>query len=224
MTVDVDHQSMEDRIAAALGHRDYAWLSHAAGIPISTLNGYRRKGFVKTEAVIAIAAALEVSLDWLLLGRGEMRDGHVATDDGDVLSVPEFDIEVAAGAGRFSFDRQEPMGYWPFPSAWLAQFGNPKHLKLVTVVGDSQEPEFGDGDRVLVDTSANRPRDGMHVVRRDGTLLVKRLQMQGATIVLKSANPVYTDIVVEVESEEGTFEVLGRVVGAIKVVGNPWRR
>jgi len=53
---------------------------------------------------------------------------------------------------------------------------------------------------------------------------VKRLQMQGATIVLKSANPVYTDIVVEVESEEGTFEVLGRVVGAIKVVGNPWRR
>ena len=64
----------------------------------------------------------------------------------------------------------------------------------------------------------------MHVVRRDGTLLVKRLQMQGATIVLKSANPVYTDIVVEVESEEGTFEVLGRVVGAIKVVGNPWRR
>ena len=58
MTVDVDHQSMEDRIAAALGHRDYAWLSHAAGIPISTLNGYRRKGFVKTEAVIAIDGCL----------------------------------------------------------------------------------------------------------------------------------------------------------------------
>lgn len=218
-------KSVSDRIIDLLAGRERKWLAEAAGVSESTVSDYIRRGVPDAVVKLAkIAQALDVPLDTLVTGAPPPGDGAGKSDRPATVEVPEYDIEVAAGAGRFAFEREQPIGHWPFPPAWLAQFGDPRDLKLVSVVGDSQEPEFGDGDRVLVDTSSTRPRDGMHVVRRDDTLLVKRLQVQGSTILLKSANALYGDIVVDLRHDEDQFEVIGRVVGAIRVVGNPWSR
>src|SRR3546814_16274044 len=48
-------------------------------------------------------------------------------------------------------------------------------LSAIAVSGDSMEPALRDGDEILVDCSAGALRDGIHVVRLEGNLLVKRI-------------------------------------------------
>jgi phage repressor protein C with HTH and peptisase S24 domain len=100
----------------------------------------------------------------------------------------------------------------------LSQFGSGASLKLVTVAGDSQEPELGDGDMVMIDTASTRLRDGMHVVRLDDALLIKRVQLQGSTVLLKSANTAYDDIVVDRSIDRDQFEIIGRAVWASRML------
>jgi len=71
------------------------------------------------------------------------------------------------------------------------------------------EPTLRHGDEILVDRNWQPLRDGIHVVRLDDAVLVKRLGMQGAgRIVLLSDNPAYRPI--ECGLDEVT--VVGRVV------------
>lgn len=185
-------------------------LVEATGIPIATvqriLAGTTNPGEDRLDAIlVAIGAARSDVLG------GEVRSPPQPT-------VPIYDITVAAGAGRYSLDRAEPIDQWPFTEAFLAQFGTAADLKLVTVAGDSQEPELGDGDLVMIDTNATRLRDGMHVVRLDDALMIKRVQVQGATVLLKSANPAYDDVPVDLGASGGQFEVIGRAVWASKLL------
>lgn len=208
-------QLLEDR------QRDWAWLERTTGIPRSTVSDIRKRGVRRVEYALAIADALDTTLDYLLGGRdglsGKSESGREVAGN-SVATVPEYDIEVAAGAGRFSLDRATPVSFWPFPTAWLAQFGAGAELKLVSVAGDSQEPELSDGDLVMIDASARRLRDGMHVVRLADALLIKRVQIQGGTVRLKSANTAYDDIVVDMAAEGDQFEILGRAVWAGKML------
>ena len=63
----------------------------------------------------------------------------------------------------------------------------------VTVHGDAMEPQLSAGDMVLVDTSqASVPNDGVHVLRVDGSIQLRRLQrLPGKEIEASSANAAY---------------------------------
>lgn len=138
----------------------------------------------------------------------------------DVVEVPIFDVQVAAGVGRVPLDEAQAIGSWPFPAEWVAaSFGGNAELKLLRVAGDSQEPELRDGDMVMINTRNPQVREGMQVVRLDDALLIKRLQLQGATVRLRSANPAYSDIIVERDQiESDGFAVIGRAVWAGKLL------
>ena len=71
------------------------------------------------------------------------------------------------------------------------------------------EPLLREGDEVLVDLRQQPFRDGIHVVRLDDTLLVKRVASQGGgRFSLLSQNLAYPPIAVAAED----FAVIGRVV------------
>jgi phage repressor protein C with HTH and peptisase S24 domain len=71
------------------------------------------------------------------------------------------------------------------------------------------DPTLRDGDEILVDRTPRPRRDGIHVVRVDGALLVKRLELgRPGLIVLISDNRAYDPI----ELPPGEVEVIGRVV------------
>jgi phage repressor protein C with HTH and peptisase S24 domain len=71
------------------------------------------------------------------------------------------------------------------------------------------EPSLRDGDEILVDRSPRPLRDGIHVVRLDGALLVKRVETgRPGVVTLISDNPAYRPI----ECQPADIEVLGRVV------------
>jgi phage repressor protein C with HTH and peptisase S24 domain len=82
-------------------------------------------------------------------------------------------------------------------------------LSAIAVAGDSMDPTLRDGDEILVDRTPRPPRDGIHVVRVDGALLVKRLETgRPGLVVLRSDNKAYDPI----ELPPAEIEVIGRVV------------
>ncbi len=128
---------------------------------------------------------------------------------GRFVAIPRLPISAAAGAGRFA-DSERPFDHFGFSARWLRDNGLERaRLSVVTVEGDSMEPLLRKGDDILVDRSPAAPRDGIHVVRLDDTLLVKRLALAGrGHVALLSENPAYPPVEVAL----GDLEIIGRVV------------
>ncbi len=136
---------------------------------------------------------------------GASEDFSSVTDN-QWLSVPRLETEAAAGAGSEGDDTA--IGHLCFAPGWLrAQGFDPAHLSAIAVRGDSMEGTLADGDEILVDTRAAQLRSGVHVVRVDGQLLVKRLQAERPGTLI-SDNGIYPPV----ERDPGEVEVIGRVV------------
>ncbi|MFU2510600.1 LexA family transcriptional regulator [Pseudoalteromonas sp. ASV78] len=95
----------------------------------------------------------------------------------DFEKVPVIDVEISAGFGA-NIEREKVRGYLAFRGDWLKE----KHLSssrlaVVFAKGDSMQPTVNDGDALLVDMRPiEKIADGIHVLRMDDHLFVKRLQ------------------------------------------------
>jgi phage repressor protein C with HTH and peptisase S24 domain len=125
------------------------------------------------------------------------------------VDVPRLAIDASAGPGATALGEQ-PFDAFRFSKRWLSEHGlDGAELSSIRVVGDSMEPLLREGDEVLVDRRPQPFRDGIHVVRLDDSLLVKRVASRGAgQFSLLSQNLAYPPI--QVSAEE--FDVIGRVV------------
>jgi len=139
----------------------------------------------------------------------------------DMVLVRRLNIEAAAGRGRMVED-EFAVGKFRFERHWLRQLSpaGPDELSIITFVGDSMAPTINDGDDGLVDHSSagRRVRDGIYVLRRDESLMVKRLAMapRAGTVTIVSDNPAYptwSDVPVS------EIDVLGRVIWASRKFG-----
>jgi len=128
----------------------------------------------------------------------------------DWLDIPRLYIGASAGPGVIANGVEQPIGAFRFSARWLRGQGlDPAMLSAIQVAGDSMEPLLRDGDEILVDRSPRPLRDGIHVVRVEDVLLVKRVQTGvPGRLVLESANPAYRAI----ELDPREVEVIGRVV------------
>lgn len=129
--------------------------------------------------------------------------------DGDWIDVPRLELGVSAGPGALD-PGEDAVGALRFSKVWLRQRGlDPAMLSSVEVIGDSMEPSLRDGDEILVERLSGPPRDGVHVVRIDAALLVKRLDTsRPGRLVLISDNRAYPPI----EVDSGDAHVVGRAV------------
>lgn len=143
------------------------------------------------------------------VGEEELGASEEKSSDMDWIDVPRLALGASAGPGALAYD-ERPIGAFRFGRAWLRRQGlDPRRLSAIAVDGDSMEPMLRDGDEILVDATPRPLRDGVHVVRVDGALLVKRLETgRPGLVVLKSDNPAYDPI----ELAPGEVEVVGRVV------------
>ncbi|MBW8755205.1 MAG: LexA family transcriptional regulator [Sphingomonadales bacterium] len=143
------------------------------------------------------------------VGEGELGASEEKSFGDDWVDVPRLALGASAGPGALAPDEQA-IGAFRFGRAWLRRQGlDPRHLSAIAVDGDSMEPGLRDGDEILVDATPRPLRDGVHVVRVDGALLVKRMETgRPGLIVLKSDNPAYDPI----ELNPADVEVVGRVV------------
>ena len=124
--------------------------------------------------------------------------------------VPKVAAKAGAGASLETSDEAE--GLYAFRKDFMGR----EHIcaasaVMMDVVGDSMEPEFYEGDTLLVDKSDIEIRDGkIYVVTLGDELRVKRIFNSLNGLILRSDNPKYPDIHVEGPDLEN-FVVHGRV-------------
>jgi hypothetical protein len=194
---------------------DYAGLSRLLGRNPAYIQQFIKRGTPRHLAegdrrTLARYFGIDESL---LGGRGSSPPAPSAEG---LIPIPRFDIDASAGPG--SFDGNEvPVAHLGFDKGWLKQLcrGKPEDLSIIRVQGDSMFPTLADGDDIMVDRSdaASRLRDGIYVLRRDETLMVKRLALNPSTrrVTISSDNGSYPSWS---DCEAASIDVIGRVVWA----------
>lgn len=186
------------------------------------------------EAMAKLVQAAGCSLDWLATGHGTMRREEAAVpavehdpasctcvdtlgnpvDLEEFVFIPRYNLKAAAGHGA-SVAGEAPMFSMSFRRYWVENYlrVDPKDLSVLSVKGDSMEGVLNNKDVILVNHADTAPTSGLYVLRLDGDLIVKRVQkLPGPKLKILSANEVYEPFVIDMNSPEVDFAVIGRVV------------
>ena len=205
--IHIEPRAELDRLIAENGD-DYARISKLVGKNTAYIQQFIKRGTPKRlgERERAIVARY-YGVDELLLGALPS-----ATKNKGLHMVPKLAVGASAGAGALT-DREALAGQIGFDEKWLKTLSaDPAKLSLIRVVGDSMAPTLIDGDDIMVDGGAAtaRLRDGIHVIRMDDVLMVKRLARgtAGRISVLSdnAAYPNWSDV------DGGAVAIIGRVV------------
>ena len=207
-----DPRAVLDRLVRERGE-DYAGLSRLVGRNPAYIQQFIKRGTPRRlgERERELLARY-FRIDEALLGGPQRRR---ADQRGDMMSVPRLDVGASAGPGGLvEDDRAEDR--IAFAGRTLRRLSaTPHRLAIIRVEGDSMTPTLAHGDDIMVDSgdAAERLRDGIYVLRRDGALLVKRLARGlGAApgrIAIVSDN---RDLYPAVEASLGDLDIVGRVV------------
>lgn len=212
----LEGESLDRLREAAAAFGSQRKLAEAAGLKQSTLSQILAKGGdITLSRAAAIAQALGESIDYLVSGKRNVSNGIT------LLAVEH----QAFSAGHGALPDESEVGakeYVPFPEEWLRRhFGKVNGLKLITVVGDSMQPDLVDGDWVMIDPSRTKG-DGIYAIRHHDVLQVKRLIFEVGGVTIRSTNQErdkdgnlrYREERVEYRdgSNDLPFDVVGQVV------------
>lgn len=202
-----------DRIIREKGE-DYVGLSRLIGKNPAYIQQFIKRGTPrKLDEDDRRIIARYLGVSEALLGGPE---GGAADPAESMIKIPRLDVEASAGHGALTGEENR-VSHIAFDPKWLRQLckGGTNRLSFIRVQGDSMSPTLADGDDILVDGSdgADRLRDGIYVLRREDTLMVKRLAVnptaERATIA--SDNPAYPEWK---DCELSTLAIIGRVIWA----------
>lgn len=144
-----------------------------------------------------------------VLGAPEEKSYAAAQSGPDWVEIDRLPLGASAGPGVLA-GAEAPFDAFRFSRRWLSEQGLANaQLSAITVEGDSMEPLLRDGDEILVDCSQRTFRDGIHVVRLDESVMVKRLASAGpGRMTLLSQNLAYPPVEVALDD----IAIIGRVV------------
>lgn len=194
-----------DRLAAK-HNLSPSGLAKRAGLDATTFNKSKRSTrdgklrWPSTESLAKILAATGSSLADLL---NEMPNAAAAITQ----RIPVIGFAQAGDSGYF-----DDAGY-PTGSGWdeivFPDVGDPNAYALM-VSGDSMEPLYRDGDRIIVSPAANIRRGDRVVVKtKEGEVMAKELIRRTAQrIELRSLNPDYEDPVLAAADVEWIARIL----------------
>lgn len=150
---------------------------------------------------------------------GDRPDRQISEANGRLV-IPEYDVQAGAGPGTLidhvaSENGNIPVDQWQIPSRFLEAFTDNVHaLAIIQVRGDSMEPDYHSGERVLVDLAHRNPTPpGVYVVWDGLGLVMKRLEVVFGSsdpikVKISSINPAYNSY----ERPLDDLTISGRVV------------
>lgn len=134
----------------------------------------------------------------------------------EFVAIPRYDVEASAGFGSL-VEAEIGSGFYAYNRAFLKRRGlSEEHLSVISVSGDSMEPELYDRDLILIATDQKEPRNGfMFGVYFDGQLYVKRVQrLPGNRLHLISTNDRYPPIIIDL-ADTNDVRIVGRVIASM---------
>ncbi len=145
-------------------------------------------------------------------------------------ATPEVDVKLGAGSGVIGEVINLPVGSgnvaghkivaeWLIPTGYLRNEAkaSPSHTIIMEVIGDSMQPTYMPGDRVIVDLSQNQMTTDTVYAISDGYTepQIKRLQRvpftQPGQVKIISDNPALETFTVELDR----LTIIGRICGHI---------
>lgn len=204
------------------------------GTTESTLRNYEKGVSSPTaEFLRNVCHNLRISSDWLLMGENGLEGSAAMVSppealnaiqgcsiqetgnacDVDLIMVPMVEARLSAGHGSLEVSGESDRSY-AFRSDFLLRKGNPKNMVLMRVDGDSMQPEIMDGDAVLLDQSKTDIRLGkIFAVGFEDAIYLKRIDRVPGKVILKSTNPAYPPLEIDVQGQEqDLFRVIGQVL------------
>lgn len=171
----------------------------------------------------------DICIEWLVVGRGVMRASdslkfdniaelrqktdRIIAKQNDIIMIPMVEAVLSAGGGSLETSAITGRDY-AFRRDFIERKGNPKDMVLMRVSGDSMEPEVLNGDVVLIDQGKTRIVPGqMFAVGFEASIYLKRIDNLPGKVILKSANPAYPPLELDVRGDLAEqFRVIGRVL------------
>jgi phage repressor protein C with HTH and peptisase S24 domain len=184
-----------DRAGSALA------LAKAIGVSDSTIHLWISGSEPSREKLWNLAESANVSLEWLVAGRGEMsRD-----------AVPQGYALVKRGIEEGG--EYEGVDYLALKIEWIRSLPGapePYMLFLSEAVGDAMSPTIESGDLVLINTKDRDIRDGIWAMASRGKpLILRRLRSEGGDKFRALCdNPAYQNG----DPVGGQANVIGRVI------------
>lgn len=178
--------------------------------------------------ILEIATALNVDPHWLKTGEGDPDPSYRIVEvsepqNPNTVRIDILDVEVSAGNGAYLSPTEQGLLSQEFDLTFFRQqFGraDAKHLKLITVKGDSMAPTLESGDLLYVDISENYfAADGLYVFTFDGQTFIKRLQKVGKEMLVISDNPTYKEWTF---TQDDDVFIHGRVVFSMPMKWRKW--
>lgn len=178
--------------------------------------------------ILEIATALNVDPHWLKTGEGDPDPSYRIVEVSEpqkpnTVRIDILDVEASAGNGAYLSPTEQGLLSQEFDLTFFRQqFGraDAKHLKLITVKGDSMAPTLESGDLLYVDISENYfAADGLYVFTFDGQTFVKRLQKVGKEMLVISDNPTYKEWTF---TQDDDVFIHGRVVFSMPMKWRKW--
>jgi len=210
-----------DRIRELMSHKSLTIkeFSELTGVKYRTIQNYLSgERAVGSEFLAAVSEQMGVSASWILTGQAPMKlpNGCTEAEQSEFVQVARYAVEASAGNGSEVASEDAAQSY-AFNRKWLGKRGlKPDTLSVISVRGDSMEPDLNDGDLVLIDLANTDLADGkIYAVQYSGNLFVKRIQyVPGDTVRLVSRNAQYTPIEITTPEADGV-RVVGRVVASM---------
>ena len=178
--------------------------------------------------ILEIATALNVDPHWLKTGEGDPDPSYRIVEvsepqNPNTVRIDILDVEASAGNGAYLSPTEQGLLSQEFDLTFFRQqFGraDAKHLKLITVKGDSMAPTLESGDLLYVDISENYfASDGLYVFTFDGQTFIKRLQKVGKEMLVISDNPTYKEWTF---TQDDDVFIHGRVVFSMPMKWRKW--
>lgn len=178
--------------------------------------------------ILEIATALNVDPHWLKTGEGDSDPSYRIVEvsepqNPNTVRIDILDVEASAGNGAYLSPTEQGLLSQEFDLTFFRQqFGraDAKHLKLITVKGDSMAPTLESGDLLYVDISENYfAADGLYVFTFDGQTFIKRLQKVGKEMLVISDNPTYKEWTF---TQDDDVFIHGRVVFSMPMKWRKW--
>ena len=218
--------TLSDRVREALVNSGMSQseLARAIGISPASVNGWLSGSTksLKAETASKAADVLHVDPFWLITGSGSSHEEGARIDS---AAAP---IKVVTGDMLYLEKLALPDPGEPIPEIeriavnreWFKTHISRTKVsgfKIATVIGDSMEPTFKEGDSVVIDVDSKniRSREGCYLFKFESQTYLKRVQNIPGGILVLSDNALYRQFEISTAHID-SVEVFGRAIAVIE--------